>query len=133
MEQVQAQNLQEAQKKKILIVVTHGPEDIDRTYAPLFMASISASMEYETSVFFMIKGPKLLDKKWQEEERKKGNNPFIRFFDMARENGVKMYVCVQSLKDMCKMKEEDVVDGVELVGGSTLIDLVMDADRALFF
>ncbi|WP_338602046.1 DsrE family protein [Sulfolobus tengchongensis] len=133
MAQAQTQSQEEEQKKKILIVVTHGPEDLDRTYAPLFMASIAASMEYETSVFFMIKGPKLLDKKWQEEERKKGNNPFIRFFDMAKDNGVKMYVCIQSLKDMCHMKEDDVVEGVELVGGSTLIDLTMDADRTLFF
>lgn len=120
-------------KQKVLVVVTHGPEDLDRTYAPLFMASIAASMEYETSVFFMIKGPKLLDKKWQEEERRKGGNPFIHFFDMAKDNGVKMYVCVQSLKDMCHMNESDVVDGVEIVGGSTLIDLLFDADRALFF
>jgi len=44
-----------------------------------------------------------------------------------------MYVCVQSLKDMCHMKEEDVVDGVEIVGGSTLIDLLFEADRAMFF
>ncbi|BBG23498.1 DsrE family protein [Sulfuracidifex tepidarius] len=124
---------EEEQKKKVLIVVTHGPEDLDRTYAPLFMSSISASMEYETSVFFMIKGPKLLDKKWQESERAKGDNPFIRFFDMAKDNGVKMYVCVQSLKDMCHMNEGDVVEGVELVGGSTLIDLTFDADRSLFF
>lgn len=71
MAQTQVQSEGQEQKKKILIVVTHGPEDLDRTYAPLFMASIAASMEYETSVFFMIKGPKLLDKKWQEEERKK--------------------------------------------------------------
>ncbi|TRM73121.1 sulfur reduction protein DsrE, partial [Sulfolobus sp. E5] len=99
----------------------------------ILTSGAAASMEYETSVFFMIKGPKLLDKKWQEEERKKGNNPFIHFFDMAKDNGVKMYVCIQSLKDMCHMKEDDVVDGIELVGGSTLIDLTMDADRTLFF
>jgi len=120
-------------KRKVLIVVTHGPEDLDRTYAPLFMASIAAAMENEVEVFYMIKGPKLLDKHWQEEERKKGGNPFIHFFDMAKSNGVKMYVCVQSLKDMCHMKEEDVVDGIEIVGGSTLIDLLFEADRAMFF
>jgi predicted peroxiredoxin len=120
-------------KRKVLIVVTHGPEDLDRTYAPLFMSSIAAAMENEVEVFYMIKGPKLLDKHWQEEERKKGGNPFIHFFDMAKSNGVKMYVCVQSLKDMCHMKEEDVVDGVEIVGGSTLIDLLFEADRAMFF
>ncbi len=137
--QQQAESEESEQKKKILIVVTHGPEDLDRTYAPLFMASIAASMEMETSVFFMIKGPKLLDKKWQEEERAKMKNnpnymnPFIHFFDLAKENGVKMYVCVQSLRDMCHMKEEDVVDGVEIVGGSTLIDLTLEADRTLFF
>lgn len=133
MEQAQVQAPTEEQKQKILIVVTHGPEDQDRTYAPLFMASIAASMEMETSVFFMIKGPLLLDKKWQEEQRKKGGNPFIHFFDMAKENGVKMYVCVQSLKDMCHMNETDVVDGIEIVGGSTLIDLTLDATRSLFF
>ncbi|WP_229768029.1 DsrE family protein [Sulfodiicoccus acidiphilus] len=124
--------LEEA-KKKFLIVVTHGPEDIDRTYAPLFMASIAASMELDTSVFYMIKGPLLLSKSWQEEARKKGDNPFIRFFDLAKENGVKMYVCVQSLKDMCHMREDEIVDGVEIVGGSTLIDLTMEAERSLFF
>ncbi|BCU66675.1 hypothetical protein HS7_01120 [Sulfolobales archaeon HS-7] len=123
----------EEEKKKILIVVTHGPEDIDRTYAPMFMASIAASMEMDTSVFFMIKGPLLLDKKWQEEERKKGDNPFIRFFDMAKDNGVKMYVCIQSLKDMCHMREDQVISDVSIVGGSTLIDLTLDADRSLFF
>jgi len=42
MAQAQTQGQEEEQKKKILIVVTHGPEDLDRTYAPLFMASIAA-------------------------------------------------------------------------------------------
>lgn len=126
--------MSEGEKKpKVLIVVTHGPEDLDRTYAPLFMSSVAASMEYDAEVFFMIKGPLLLSKKWQEEERKKGGNPFIHFFDLAKENGVKMYVCIQSLKDMCHMNESDVVEGVEIVGGSTLIDLLFDADRSLFF
>ncbi len=50
--------MSEEQKKKVLIVVTHGPEDLDRTYAPLFMSSIAASMEYETSVFLHDKGTK---------------------------------------------------------------------------
>lgn len=71
--------MSEEQKKKVLIVVTHGPEDLDRTYAPLFMASIAASMEYETQVFFMIKGPLLLSKKWQEEERRKPVHTLLRY------------------------------------------------------
>jgi predicted peroxiredoxin len=119
--------------KKILMIMTTGPEDPDKTYAPFYTAALMAAMEIETSMYFLMHAPELLRKGAAEKvPLKKGGN-LKMFVDMALENGVKFLACAESCRDLCEIAPSDLIDGVKLVGSATLADLALDADSVVSF
>ncbi len=119
--------------KKILMVMTTGPEDPDKTYAPFYTAALMAAMEVDTTMYFLMHAPELLKKGAAEKvPLKKGGN-LKMFIDMALENGVKLVACAESCRDLCEIAPSDLIDGVKLVGSATLTDLALDADSVLSF
>ncbi len=119
--------------KKILMVMTTGPEDPDKTYAPFYTAALMAAMEIETKMYFLMHAPELLVKGRAENlPLKKGGN-LKMFIDMALENGVKFYACSESCRDLCDIPDGGLIDGVKLVGSATLADLALEADSVLSF
>jgi uncharacterized protein len=119
--------------KKILMIMTTGPEDPDKTYAPFYTAALMAAMEIDTTMYFLMHAPELLRKGVAETvPLKKGGN-LKMFVDMARENGVKFLACAESCRDLCDIPEGDLIEGVKLVGSATLADLSLDADSVISF
>ena len=119
--------------KKILMIMTSGPEDPDKTYAPFYTAALMAAMEIDTTMYFLMHAPELLRKGAAEKvPLKKGGN-LKMFLDMARENGVKFLACAESCRDLCEISEGDLLEGVQLVGSATLADLALDADSVISF
>ena len=119
--------------KKILMIMTTGPEDPDKTYAPFYTAALMAAMEIETTMYFLMHAPELLRRGAAETiPLKKGGN-LKMFIDMARENGVKFLACAESCRDLCEIAEGDLIEGVKLVGSATLADLSLDADSVISF
>ncbi len=119
--------------KKILMIMTSGPEDPDKTYAPFYTAALMAAMEIDTTMYFLMHAPELLRKGAAEKvPLKKGGN-LKMFIDMARENGVKFLACAESCRDLCEISEGDLLEGVQLVGSATLADLDLDADSVISF
>jgi uncharacterized protein len=119
--------------KKILMIMTTGPEDPDKTYAPFYTAALMAAMEIDTTMYFLMHAPELLRKGVAEKvPLKKGGN-LKMFVDMARENGVKFLACSESCRDLCDIPEGELIEGVKLVGSATLADLSLDADSVISF
>jgi len=119
--------------KKILMIMTTGPEEPDKTYAPFYTAALMAAMEIDTTMYFLMHAPELLRKGAAETvPLKKGGN-LKMFVDMALENGVKFLVCAESCRDLCDIPEGELIDGVKLVGSATLADLSLDADSVISF
>ncbi len=119
--------------KKILMIMTSGPEDPDKTYAPFYTAALMAAMEIDTTMYFLMHAPELLRKGAAEKvPLKKGGN-LKMFIDMARENGVKFLACAESCRDLCEIAETELLEGVQLVGSATLADLALDADSVISF
>jgi predicted peroxiredoxin len=119
--------------KKILMIMTTGPEDPDKTYAPFYTAALMAAMEIDTTMYFLMHAPELLRKGAAEAlPLKKGGN-LKMFVDMALENGVKFLACAESCRDLCDIAEGELIDGVKLVGSATLADLSLDADSVISF
>lgn len=119
--------------KKMLFVMTTGPEDPEKTYAPLYTAALSAAMEVDTSMYFLMHAPKLLRKGAAEQVKLKKGGTLKQFIDMAMQNGVKFYVCEESLVDLCEIPPQELIEGVKVVGSSTLTDLALDADSVVSF
>lgn len=119
--------------KRILIIMTAGPEQPDRTYSPFYTAALMAAMEIDTTMYFLMHAPELLRRGVAETIPLKKSGTLKQFVDMALENGVRFLVCAESCRELCEIPEGELIDGVKLVGSASLADLALDADAVLSF
>lgn len=120
--------------KKVLVIQTHGVETPRRTYSPLFYAMAAASMDMDVMVWFTMDGTSQLKKGAAEQVKldPKSDVTLRTMLERAREEGVKLYVCQQSL-GLFGMTEADLIEGIEMMGAATIIDLSLSADLVMYF
>jgi len=126
--------MEDLEGKKILIIQTHGVETPTRTYSPLFYAMAAAAMEIETMVWFTMNGTNQLKKGEAEKVQlvKDSNVNLKTMLEMAMDSEVELRVCQQSL-ELWDMKQEDLIDGVEVLGATSIIDLALNYDHVMYF
>lgn len=120
--------------KRILVIQTHGVETPNRTYSPLFYAMAAAAMEMEVMVWFTMDGTNQLKKGEAEKVQlvKDSNVNLKTMLQMAMDSEVELRVCQQSL-ELWDMKPEDLIDGVEILGATSIIDLSLSYDHVMYF
>ena len=122
--------------KKILYVQTHGEADPERTATPFFLATAGAAMDNEVAIYFTMNGPQCLAKDMGEKiviPRKGGNGRELKYFiDQALDMGVRLFVCQPSL-DLHGYTMDDMIEGVEMIGGAAFNDLAVRADAVIAF
>lgn len=125
---------EDAEGKKVLVIQTHGVETPRRTYSPLFYAMAAASMDMEVLVWFTMDGTSQLKKGAAEKVKldPKSDVTLKTMLERTKEEGVKLYVCQQSMT-LFDMTEGDLLDGVEIMGAATIIDLTLGADVVMYF
>jgi len=120
--------------KRILVIQTHGVETPTRTYSPLFYAMAAAAMEMDVMVWFTMNGTNQL-KKGEAEKVKLDPNSDVTLrtmLEQAREAGVKLRVCQQSMA-LWNITKQDLIDGVEILGATSIIDLALNSDHVMYF
>jgi uncharacterized protein len=125
---------EDAEGKKVLVIQTHGIETPRRTYSPLFYAMAAASMDMEVLVWFTMDGTSQLKKGAAEKIKldPKSDVTLKTMLERTKEEGVKLYVCQQSMT-LFDMTEKDLLDGVDVMGAATIIDLTLGADVVMYF
>ena len=120
--------------KKILVIQTHGVETPRRTYSPLFYAMAAAAMEMETMVWFTMDGTNQLKKGAAEEVKLDPTSDVTlkTMLEQAMDAEVKLTVCQQSMA-LFDMTREDLIQGVEILGATSIIDLALEADHTMYF
>ena len=122
--------------RKVVYVQTYGVEARDRMATPIYLASAAAAMDIEVSIYFTVHGPSMLRKGVPETVRVQkvdGDGALIgHFLEQARELGVRFLVCQPSL-DLNGMTMNDVIEGVEMIGGAAFNDLAVEADQVISF
>lgn len=119
--------------KRILYVQTSGTESPERSATVFFLAASAAAMDIEVGIYFTQLGPTLLQRGAPETLRiKTGGVTLSHFMDQARDLGVRFYVCQPSL-DLNDLKMEDLIDGVEMIGGAAFNHMALEADRVICF
>lgn len=120
--------------ESVLYVMTHGADDPARCATPFFLATTSAAMDVETGIYFTMKGATLLKKGVADEIGPKGDDgqKLSYFLDQALDLGVKLYVCQPSL-ELNDLVLEDLIDGVEMIGGAAFNDMAMEANAVVTF
>ncbi len=120
--------------KKILVIQTHGVETPTRTYSPLFYAMAAAAMEMDVMVWFTMNGTNQL-KKGEAEKVQLDPTSDVTLKTMLQQtmdSGVKLRVCQQSMA-LWDMKEEDLIEGVEILGATSIISLALESDHVMYF
>ncbi len=126
--------MEDLEGKKILVIQTHGVETPRRTYSPLFYAMAAAAMEMEVMVWFTMDGTNQLKKGEAEKVQlvKDSNVNLKTMLEMAMDSEVELRVCQQSL-ELWDMKPDDLIDGVEILGATSIIDLALNYDHVMYF
>lgn len=119
---------------KVLYVQTHGVNDPGRSATPFFLAASAAAMECEVAIYFTMYGPQLLRRDVVDKIGPKGDRgqPLSYFIEQATSLGVRLLVCQPSL-DLNDLAIEDLIDGVEMIGGAAFNELAMQADAVVSF
>ena len=119
--------------KRILYVQTTGTEQPERSATVFFLAASGAAMDIEVGIFFTQYGPTLLQRGVPETLRvRKGGVTLGHFMEQARDVGVKFYVCQPSL-ELTELKMEDLIEGVEMIGGAAFNNMALEADQVICF
>ncbi len=123
-----------AEGKSILIIQSSGLREPSRTYAPLYLAVSAAAMDMKASVWFMMEGVTLLKKGAAENvELVSGSGVTLKtWLDRALKAEVKFFVCAQAMESE-NLSLEEIIDGCELRGAASLIDMIMSIDKVLYF
>ncbi len=121
---------------KILYVQTHGRDTPERSATPFFLATAGAAMDNEVAIYFTMNGPQLLAKGAPEEivvPKAGGGGKELRFFiDQALDMGVRLLVCQPSL-DLHGFTMDDMIEGVEMIGGAAFNAMAIEADAVISF
>ncbi len=119
---------------KVLYVQTHGADDPGRCATPFFLAASAAAMECEVMIYFTMYGPTLLRRDIIDKIGPKGERgqPLRYFIDQATGLGVRLLVCQPSL-DLNDLTLDDLIDGVQMIGGAAFNDLAISADAVISF
>lgn len=119
---------------KVLYVHTHGVDDPGRCATPFFLAASAAAMECEVAIYFTMYGPQILRRDVVDKIGPKGDGgqPLSYFLKQATDLGVRLLVCQPSL-DLNDLAIEDLIDGVEMIGGASFNDLAIGADAVVSF
>ena len=86
--------------KKLLYVMTNGPENPDKTYAPIYTAALSAAMEIDTSMYFLMHAAELLKKGVAETVALKKGGSLKQFINMALETASSS-MCARRASGIC--------------------------------
>ncbi len=120
--------------ERVLYVQTHGVSDPGRSATPFFLAASAAAMEVEVGIYFTMYGPQLLRRDVVDKIGPKGDRgqPLSYFISQATDLGVRLWVCQPSL-DLNDLTIEDLIDGVEMIGGASFNDLAINASAVVSF
>jgi predicted peroxiredoxin len=120
--------------KKILVIQTHGVETPRRTYSPLFYAMAAAAMEMEVMVWFTMDGTNQLRKGAAEKVKLDPTSDVTlkTMLEQTMEAEVVLRVCQQSMA-LFDMTVDDLIDGVEILGATSVIDLTLQSDQVMYF
>ena len=121
-------------ESKVLYVQTHGVADPGRSATPFFLAASAAAMDCEVMIYFTMYGPTLLRQDLVDKIGPKGERgqPLRYFIEQATSLGVRLLVCQPSL-DLNDLRMDELIDGVEMIGGAAFNDLALSADAVISF
>ena len=118
----------------VVIVCTVGPGTPENCATPFFMAAAAAALEHESEMIFQIEGVRLMQRGVAEELTAiELGKPISEFIREAKELGVTMHCCSGSLAARGIAAEDLIPECDGLIGGVSIVELALAADRVLSY
>lgn len=112
-------------KKRIIYFVT-----LSTNASIVLRQAVDQSSDHEVMIFFDLDGSRILDKRYLEQNRHKETMNVEHLIKSALLAGVRLYGCQMNVMYAAGMQ---CMDGVELAGVATFLDLAYDADAVLSY
>jgi predicted peroxiredoxin len=119
--------------EKLLIMVTHGPDEPERATIPFVMATTSQALEVEVVMGFQADGVLLMKKGIAELVQAPAFPPLKTLLDAYIEAGGQMLACAPCVKARGIIPETDFVEGVKVVNAATMVKECTQATHVLTY
>ncbi len=120
------------EKKRLVLMVTHGPEQPELATVPLVMATTALASDIDVLIGFQGNGVFLAMKGMAERVSAHGFPAIKDLLQSYVEAGGKMYVCAPCAASR-KITPEDLIEGAEIVGGATFVSECVAATNVLVY
>lgn len=121
-----------SETEKLVIMVTHGPDEPELATIPFVMAGAAVASDVEVVMGFQGEGCLLMKQGVAESVVAPEFTPMAELLKTLREFGAKLLVCSPCLKSR-GLTQEDLVEGAEIVAGARFVAEVTSATNSLVY
>jgi predicted peroxiredoxin len=119
-------------RKKLVLMVTHGPENPELATIPLVMAVTAQASDVDVLMGFQGNGVMLTVKGMADHVEAAGFPPLKDLLKTYSESGGKLYVCGPCVGSR-KIAQQDLVEGATIVGAATFVAECVAATNVLVY
>lgn len=116
--------------KKLTFIVTHADDDPELATLPFALATGGMAMGYQPAIILQGKGVMIALKGFASHIHFEKTNPLKDLVNAYIEAGFKLLVCSPCMEKR-KLKEEDLIDGVLVIGAARVIEEISSSDHVL--
>lgn len=121
-----------ADNEKLVIMVTHGPDDAELATIPFAMAGAAVASDMDVVMGFQGDGCLLVEKGVAETVRAPEFAPLGELLETIKELGGQLLVCSPCVKKR-GLTEDDLVDGAEIVAAGRFVAEIASATNSLVY
>jgi predicted peroxiredoxin len=118
--------------KKLVFVLTHGPEDPERATIPFVLATAAQASGAEALLIFQSNSVLLLRKGMAEHVPSTAFAPLPDLMSLYQEGGGRLLACVPCLNAR-NLTAEDLIEGVDLVAAGAVVQQFMEATNVVAY
>lgn len=118
--------------RKLVFMVTHGPEEPERATIPFATAVSAQAAGIEVVMGFQVEGVLLLKKGYAEQVAAPGFVPLKDLMEIYQSNGGKLLACGPCVASR-GIDPSDFVEGVAVVNAPTFIEQFVTATNVLVY
>lgn len=118
---------------KLVFISTFGADDVERASLPLALATAALASGHEVHLYFQGPAVELLEKNHDRDSLQHEPFPSLgELIEIFREAEGHLYGCAPCLQSR-GLKQEDLLDGVRIVGGAAMVEQCLNADKVFTY
>ncbi|MCL4562114.1 MAG: DsrE family protein [Chloroflexi bacterium] len=118
---------------KLVILCTHGPEDVERATLPFVVATTAQASDMEVIMGFQVNGVMLAKKGCAEHVFAAGFPPLTELLNAYLEAGGQMLVCGPCVNARKLNPETDFIQNAKVVNAATFVKEFSEATNVLMY